>query len=67
MRLDHQVRPPRERTFAQVFPWRNMRRALMLLALIGAIVGIKRSAGRFLADVTEWFGAPPPTRTSSPR
>jgi hypothetical protein len=59
--------PPRERTFAQVFPWRNVRRAVMLLALIVVIVGMKRTAGRFLAGVTEWFGPIAPAKATSPR
>jgi hypothetical protein len=55
--------PPRERTFAEVFPWRNIRRAVMLVFLIVAIVVIKRSAGRFLTRVGEMWGAPAPTAT----
>ena len=39
---------PRERTFAQLFPWRSVRRALMLVVLIVAIVVIKRRMGAFL-------------------
>jgi len=39
---------PRERTFAQLFPWRSVRKALMLLVLIIAIVVIKLRMGAFL-------------------
>lgn len=39
---------PRERTFAQLFPWRSVRRALMLVVLIIAIVVIKVRMGTFL-------------------
>jgi hypothetical protein len=39
---------PRERTFAQVFPWRSVRKALMLLVLIIGIVVIKLRMGAFL-------------------
>ena len=52
--------PPRERTFAQLFPWRNMRRAVMLVLLILAIVMIKRSTGPLLSRVGEMWGPPPP-------
>lgn len=59
-----QRQPPRERTFAEVFPWRNIRRAVMLVLLIVAIVMIKRSTAPLLTRVTEMWGPPP---TSSPR
>jgi len=39
---------PRERTFAQLFPWRSVRRALMLVVLIVAIIVIKMRMGAFL-------------------
>src|SRR5580765_1745916 len=44
---------PRERTFAEVFPWRNIRRAMLLVATIVAIVAIKRSAAPFLTRLTQ--------------
>ena len=55
----------RERTFAQLFPWRNMRRVIMLLALIVAIIVIKRSMGPLLGRATQLCGlgsppSPPP-------
>ena len=50
----------RERTFAELFPWRNLRRAFMLLLLIIAIVFIKRSMGRLLGTATQLWGNPPP-------
>jgi hypothetical protein len=56
---------PRERTFAELFPWRNMRRALMLVALIIAIVVIKRSMSPLLGRASQLWGlgsAPPPAR-----
>lgn len=64
------LRPaPRERTFAQLFPWRNVRKAMMLVLLIVAIVVIKRSTGGFFARLTELVGAtnapsPASSRTS---
>jgi len=61
--------PPRERTFAQLFPWRNIRRAVMLILLIVAIVMIKRSTGPLLSRVGEMWGPPPsgPRSSSRPR
>ncbi|MES1172279.1 MAG: hypothetical protein ABUL77_03490 [Bacteroidota bacterium] len=50
--------PPRERTFAELFPWRNIRRAVMLVLLIVAIVVIKRSTGGMLTRVGEMWGTP---------
>lgn len=52
--------PPRERTFAELFPWRNIRRALMLVLLIVAIVMIKRSAGPWLARMGDMWGSSMP-------
>ena len=60
----------RERTFAQLFPWRNMRRVIMLLALIVAIIVIKRSMGPLLGRASQlWgLGAPPsPPAPASPQ
>ena len=54
-----QPRPaPRERTFAEVFPWRNLRRAFMLVVLIVGILIIKRSMARLLGTATQMWGAP---------
>lgn len=59
MSVEGQNRPaPRERTFAQLFPWRNLRRAFMLLVLIVGIVFIKRSMGRLLGNATQLWGGP---------
>ena len=64
---ERHTRPaPRERTFAEVFPWRNIRRALMLVLLILAIVMIKRSAGPWLARMGEMWGQPATRSTSTP-
>jgi hypothetical protein len=54
--------PPRERTFGELFPWRNIRRALMLVLLILGIFMIKRSTGPFLARIGEMWGPPPSRR-----
>ena len=60
--------PPPERSFLQVFPWRNIRRALMLVLVIFAIVAIKRSTGSLLSRIGDLWGpargtasAPTPT------
>jgi hypothetical protein len=50
--------PVRERSFAEVFPWRNVARAVMLLVVIGGIIAIKRSTGSLLTRVGDlWGGA----------
>ena len=53
--------PPvrQERTFAELFPWRNLRRAFMLVVLIVGIVIVKRSMARLLGTATQMWGAPP--------
>lgn len=59
MPLERQRLPaPRERTFAELFPWRNMRRAAMLVLLIVAIVAIKRSTAPLLSRVGTLWGSP---------
>jgi len=55
---------PRERTFAQVFPWRSVRKALMLLVLIIAIVVIKLRMGAFLQQAGRLWS--PLTETPAP-
>jgi hypothetical protein len=59
--------PPREKTFAELFPWRNILRAMMLLLLILAIVAVKRSAGPLLSRVGEMWGPPAPPPADSVR
>lgn len=58
---------PRERTFAQVFPWRSVRRALMLLVLIIGIVVIKRRMGSFLQQAGRLWSPLTETPASSQR
>jgi hypothetical protein len=69
MRSPHQQRElqkelergePRERSFAQLFPWRNLARALLLVVVILAIVAIKKSAAPLISRVGELVGAPAP-------
>jgi hypothetical protein len=50
--------PPQEKSFGQLFPWRNIRRALMLVLLIVAIFVIKRSAQPMLERVGQMWGPP---------
>jgi hypothetical protein len=57
--------PPEERTFAQLFPWRNVARAMVLVVIILAIVAIQRSTGSLFSRVGELLGPPGPTPTSS--
>ncbi|HEY4186528.1 MAG TPA: hypothetical protein VGP07_15735 [Polyangia bacterium] len=69
MDLERHPRPaPRERTFAQLFPWRSIRRALMLVVLIVAIVIIKRRMGAFLEHAGQLWGpvSPAPAAASHP-
>lgn len=54
---------PAEKTFGQLFPWRNIRRAMMLVLLIVGIVVIKRSAQPLLERAGQMWGSP---RTSAP-
>jgi hypothetical protein len=56
---------PRERTFAQLFPWRSVRRALMLVVLIVAIVIIKQRMGAFLQQAGRLWS--PLTEQPAPR
>jgi len=44
-RLIEQLPPPPERTFWQLLPRRNLRRALLLIIAIVAVIAIKRSGG----------------------
>ena len=65
MDLERHPRPaPRERTFAQVFPWRSLRRALMLVVLIVAIVILKQRMGTFLEHAGRLW-VPPSTPAAS--
>jgi hypothetical protein len=62
MSFQGQNRPaPRERTFAQLFPWRSLRRAFMLVVLIVGIIFIKRAMSRLLGNATQLWGSPTPS------
>lgn len=56
MRAD---RPPRERTFGEIFPWRNIRRAVLLVVLLMAILAIKRDSGGFINRLMQSWTPPP--------
>jgi len=58
---------PRERTFAQVFPWRSVRKAVMLLVLIIGIVVIKLRMGAFLQQAGRLWSPLTETPASSRR
>jgi hypothetical protein len=62
MRIDRQLEPPRERRFAELFPWRNVRLAVLLALLIAVIVAYKGVAGRYMSQLTDWFAPPAPAK-----
>lgn len=49
--------PVRERTFAQLFPWRNVGRAVMLVLVILGVVALKRSTGSLLTRLGDLWSA----------
>jgi hypothetical protein len=63
--LDH-VPPPPERTFWQLLPRRNFRRALLLIIAIVAVIAIKRTGGLSLDKIFEQVAPPLPTQRSGP-
>jgi hypothetical protein len=64
-RLIDQLPPPPERTFWQLLPRRNLRRALLLIIAIIAVIAIKRSGGLSLDRIFQQV-APAPTPTTEP-
>jgi hypothetical protein len=62
-RLIDQLSPPPERSFWQLVPRRNLRRALLLLIAIVAVIAIKRSGGLSLDRI---FQQVAPTPTTEP-
>jgi hypothetical protein len=61
-RLIDQLPPPPERTFWQLLPRRNLRRALLLIIAIVAVIAIKRSGGLSLDKIFQQVApaGPPP-------
>jgi hypothetical protein len=63
----HPRNPPAEKTFWEMLPRRNFRRALFLLAALIAIVAIKRMGGFSLAKLfNDVAPAPAPAPQSQP-
>jgi hypothetical protein len=60
-RLIEQLPPPPERTFWQLVPRRNLRRALLLIIAIVAVIAIKRSGGLSLDRIFQQVAPAGPT------
>lgn len=58
--------PPPERTFWQLVPRRNLRRALLLIIAIVAIIAIKRSGGLSLDKIFEQVAPTAPSQPTAP-
>ena len=56
------VPPPAERSFWQLLPRRNFRRALLLIIAIVAVLAIKRSGGLSLDKIFEQVAPAVPTQ-----
>jgi hypothetical protein len=61
-RLIDQLAPPPERSFWQLVPRRNLRRALLLIIAIVAVIAIKRSGGLSLDGIFQQVAPTPTTR-----
>ena len=58
--------PPPERTFWQLVPRRNLRRALLLIIAIIAVIAIKRSGRLSLDGIFQQVAPVAPTPTTDP-
>ncbi|HLK88628.1 MAG TPA: hypothetical protein VKZ18_01970 [Polyangia bacterium] len=58
--------PPPERTFWQLLPRRNFKRALLLIIAIVAVLAIKRSGGLSLDRIFEQVAPAVPTQPATP-
>lgn len=65
-RLIEQLPPPPERSFWQLLPRRNLRRALLLIIAIVAVIAIKRSGGLSLDRIFQQVAPPGPMQSSDP-
>jgi hypothetical protein len=65
-RLIDQLPPPPERSFWQLVPRRNLRRALLLIIAIIAVIAIKRSGGLSLDRIFQQVAPVAPTPTTEP-
>ena len=63
---DRPPEPPAEKTFWQLLPRRNFRRALFLIAALAAIVAIKRMGGFSFAKLFNDVAPPPAHQTEPP-
>ena len=66
-RLIEQLPPPPERTFWQLLPRRNLRRALLLVIAIVAVIAIKRSGGLSLDRIFQQVAPPGPSPSVDPK
>ena len=64
-RLIEQLPPPPERSFWQLLPRRNLRRALLLIIAIIAVIAIKRSGGLSLDRIFQQVAPAPTTAPGS--
>ncbi len=58
--------PPPERSFWQLLPRRNFKRALLLIIAIVAVLAIKRSGGLSLDRIFEQVAPAVPTQSAAP-
>jgi hypothetical protein len=58
--------PPRERTFWQLVPRRNLRRALLLIIAIVAVLAIKRTGALSLDKIFEQVAPAVPPQPARP-
>jgi hypothetical protein len=65
-RLIDQLPQPPERSFWQLVPRRNLRRALLLIIAIVAVIVIKRSGGLSLDGIFQQVAPVAPTPTTEP-
>lgn len=61
-RLIEELPPPPERSFWQLLPRRNFRRALLLIIAIVAVLAIKRTGGLSLNKMFDQFAPVVPTQ-----
>jgi hypothetical protein len=64
-RLIEQLPPPPERSFWQLLPRRNLRRALLLIIAIVAVIAIKHSGGLSLDRIFRQVAPAGPTPSDS--
>ena len=50
-----------EKTYLALVPWRNLRRAVLLILALMAVVALKRSSGGFFSRILESVAPPSPS------